>query len=86
MSHLPHIFLALYSKRIEPNYGDSGSAILAPVEGGLAAVATFGSPQGAPFLDEAFVNACIVSARLDAISRGVTLPLQTVTVAPNPTL
>lgn len=79
-------FLALYSKRINPNYGDSGSGILVPVAGGLAAVATFGSPQGAPFLDEAFVNACIVSARLDAIARGTTPPLQTVTVAPDPTL
>lgn len=79
-------FLALYSKRIDPSYGDSGSAILVPVTGGLAAVATFGSPQGAPFLDEYFVNACIVSARLDAISRGTTPPLQTVTVAPDPTL
>lgn len=79
-------FLALYSKRIEPNYGDSGSGILVPVDGGLAAVATFGSPQGAPFLDEAFVNACIVSARLDAILRGTTPPLQTVTVAADPTL
>lgn len=79
-------FLALSTKRIDPNYGDSGSGILVPVAGGLAAVATFGSPQGAPFLDEAFVNACIASARLDAIERGTTPPLQTVTVAPDPTL
>jgi hypothetical protein len=79
-------FLALSSIRIPPNYGDSGSAILVPVADGLAIASVFTSGSGGPFFDEAYVNACIVSARLDAISRGATPPLQTVTVATDPTI
>jgi len=78
-------FLALYSKRIDPNYGDSGSGILVRVASGLAAASVFTSGNGGPFFDEAYVNACIASARLDAIARGTTPPLQTVTVATDPT-
>jgi len=79
-------FLALYAKRINPNTGDSGAGILVKVAGGLAAASVFTSGTGGPFFDEAYVNACIASARLDAISRGNGTPtLQTVTVAPDPT-
>lgn len=80
-------YATLSSLRINPNYGDSGSGILVPVASGLAAASVFSSGIGGPFFDEDFVNACIASARLDAISRGhASTPLQTVTVATDPTL
>lgn len=78
-------FSALSSIRIDPNYGDSGAAILVKVAGGLAAASVFTSGTGGPFFDEVYINACIASARLDAIARGNGTPaLQTVTVAPSP--
>jgi len=80
-------FLALSDFRIDPNYGDSGAGILVKVTSGLAAASVFTSGLAGPFLDEEITNACIASARLDAISRGNGTPaLQTVTVAPDPTL
>lgn len=79
-------FNSLSSIRIDTYYGDSGSGILVKVASGLAALSVFSSPQGGPFFDEAYTNALIASARLDAISRGNGTPtLQTVTVAPDPT-
>lgn len=79
-------FAALSSIRINPNTGDSGAAIFVKVAGGLAVASVFTSGTGGPFFDEAYSNALIASARLDAIARGNGTPaLQTVIVAPDPT-
>jgi len=68
--------------RVSPKVGDSGSALFAKVESGLALASVFTSFQSGPFADEDFMNALIVSADTNArISTGYT-----VTVAPDPTL
>lgn len=85
-SQRPLEFTPYEDFRIQPRPGDSGSAVLVPVVGGLAFLSVFSSQLGGPFFDEAFANALILSADNDAVLRGsLAAPTgYTVTVAADP--